>query len=387
METIAPKKIKVNPRILDYLNSHRDESPILVIDLAETRRSYHKLKEYFAELEIFFAMKANPHPEIIEALINEGSSIDAASIKEIETALKLGCTPEKISFGNIAKRSIDIKKAHEYKIDLYVFDCEEELEKIAKNAPGVKVYYRLHIRAENAILPLDKKFGNDKEMGKRLLMRARELGLRPIGVSFHVGSQQFDTNTWIDALEEIKEIFSDCAKQGLDLKFIDLGGGLPGTMVNQPEIDISLMMETIKKKITEIKPIDQLHVIIEPGRYLVADSGVLQAKVILKTKSHDYPDVNWLFLDCGRYHGLWEVTDDQMLLHVVCPDISGTNKRTIITGPTCDSFDTMYQEAEYYLPDDLSENDRIWFLNCGAYSYSIGTDFNGIEAAKTICLP
>ena len=176
---------------------------------------------------MFYAVKANPAPEILDLLAGLGSCFDTASMTEIEQALAAGATPDRISFGNTIKKEKDIARAYALGVRLFAVDCEAEVEKIARAAPGAKVFCRILCDGAGAEWPLSRKFGCAPEMAGRVLEHAHRLGLVAHGLSFHVGSQQPNPRMWDRALKTSAAIFRDLAERGIQLAMINLGGGFP----------------------------------------------------------------------------------------------------------------------------------------------------------------
>jgi ornithine decarboxylase len=193
----------MSERIHDFLRRRRDEGlddgPCLVVDLDIVRENYRAFAKALPDSRIFYAVKANPAPELLALLVSLGSCFDTASVAEIEMVLAAGATPERISFGNTIKKERDIARAHALGVRLFAVDCKAEVEKIARAAPGAKVFCRFLFGCAGAEWPLSRKFGCDPEMAADVLDHAQRLGLDPCGVSFHVGSQQRRTAAWDEA--------------------------------------------------------------------------------------------------------------------------------------------------------------------------------------------
>ena len=191
------------------------------------RDNYLTFAKALPDTRVFYAVKANPAPEVLALLAALGSCFDTASVAEIEMVLAAGATPDRISFGNTIKKERDIARAHALGVRLFAVDCQAEVEKIARAAPGAKVFCRILFDGAGAEWPLSRKFGCEPEMAVDVLEHARRLGLEPIGVSFHVGSQQRRTQAWDEALKSASAIFRDCAERGINLTMVNLGGGFP----------------------------------------------------------------------------------------------------------------------------------------------------------------
>src|SRR5918997_1214295 len=219
-------------RIREFLRNRREDGPCLVVDLDVVRDNYEKFARALPNTRVFYAVKANPAPEILRLLTLLGSCFDAASVAEIEMGLAAGATAGRISFGNTIKKERDIARALELGVRLFAIDCEAEVEKIARakkavEAEDVKVFCRILSDCAGAEWPLSRKFGCAPEMAVDVLEHAHRLRLEAFGVSFHVGSQQRNTEAWDVALASASAVFRECAQRGLHLSMVTLGGGFP----------------------------------------------------------------------------------------------------------------------------------------------------------------
>ena len=214
-------------RISRYLREQQPETPCLVIDLDVVEHNYRRMRELLPAAHIFYAVKANPADKILGRLAGLGSKFDTASRGEIELVQAAGVAVDRISFGNTIKKEKDIAWAYQQGVRLFAFDSEAELQKLARVAPGARVFCRVLVDCGGAEWPLSKKFGCAPEMAKDLLRRAKESGLDAYGVSFHVGSQQTDLDQWDKALAQVSQMFFALAEEGVDLRMVNLGGGFP----------------------------------------------------------------------------------------------------------------------------------------------------------------
>jgi ornithine decarboxylase len=313
----AEAKAPDHARALAYLESAKPATPCLVIDLDIVASKYDALKAALPAADIFYAVKANPAPEVLRRLAARGSSFDTASAGEIRQVLAAGATPERISFGNTIKKTADIAFAHSVGVDLFAFDSEAELEKIAAAAPGARVFCRILVEAEGALWPLNRKFGCAPQMAGDLLIQARALGLKPYGVSFHVGSQQLDPTQWSRAIAAAKSVFDRAAEAGVTLGMVDLGGGFPA--VYGPGVaTIDAYGAAIARAMHESFGASLPAMIVEPGRYMVGDAGVIETEVVLVSKK-SYEDARrWVYLDIGRFGGLAE-TEGEAIRYRIQP--------------------------------------------------------------------
>src|SRR5499427_6154709 len=200
-------------RIREFLRKRNEEGPCLVVDLAIVRDNYNAFAKALPDTRVFYAVKANPAPEVLGLLASLGSCFDTASISEIDMVLATGAMPDRISYGNTIKKERDIARAYALGVRLYAVDCKAEVEKVARAAPGARVFCRFLFDCAGAEWPLSRKFGCDVAMAVDVLEHAHRLGLEPHGVSFHVGSQQRRTQAWDQALKSAAAIFRACAER------------------------------------------------------------------------------------------------------------------------------------------------------------------------------
>jgi ornithine decarboxylase len=215
------------PRINQFLNDARPASPCVVLDTEVVRSRYEALRKALPDADIFYAVKANPVAEIISLLASLGARFDVASPDEIDICLGLKVPPERLSFGNAIKRESAIAQSRAAGVDLFAFDSIAEVEKLARSAPGSRVFCRMLIENKGAEWPLTRKFGCESHMAVEPIPAAKRLGLHPVGLSFHVGSQQTDPQQWGAAITQAAWTDHGCAHQGIHLQLLNLGGGLP----------------------------------------------------------------------------------------------------------------------------------------------------------------
>src|SRR6201997_4917562 len=212
-------------RIREFLRQRNDDGPCLVVDLDVVRDNYTAFAKALPDTRVFYAVKANPAPEVLSLLAGLGSCFDTASVAEIEMVLAAGCTPDRISYGNTIKKERDIARAYALGVRLYAVDCLAEVEKVARAAPGSRVFCRILFDCAGAEWPLSRKFGCEPAMAADVLEPPPRLGLKAYGVSFHVGSQQRNPHAWDRALASAAAVFRECSERGLSLTMVNLGGG------------------------------------------------------------------------------------------------------------------------------------------------------------------
>lgn len=376
----------ITSKIEHFLTQQQLVTPFLVIDLDIVAKMYQNLRQYLPDAHIYYAVKANPEPEVLNCLVQLGSKFDAASVFEIQQCLAAGAQPEQISYGNTIKKAQDISRAYKLGVKLFSFDSLAELEKLAIHAPGSRVCCRLLIETQGAEWPLGRKFGCEPEMAHDLLIHSQRLGLVPYGLAFHVGSQQTDPLQWDRPIRLAADLFSALSQVEIHLQILNLGGGFPAHYCS-PIPDAASYVTNIKQSIRRyfgsMKPL----IILEPGRSLVAEAGLICTEVVLIAKKSYRDDRRWVFLDIGKFNGLIETLDESIKYCICAPKWDGAMASVILAGPTCDSADILYDEADYKLPLNLKIGDRLKILSAGAYTHTYSSvGFNGFPPLKVYCI-
>jgi len=315
---------------------------------------------------------------VLELLKNKGSNFDIASIYELEKVMALGVKPEQISFGNTIKKARHIRAFYEKGVRLYATDSEADLRNIAKAAPGSKIYVRILTEGSTtADWPLSRKFGCQTDMAMDLLVLAKELGLEPYGISFHVGSQQRDIGAWDAAIAKVKVIFERLKEEdNITLKMINMGGGFPANYITKTNT-LKTYAEEITRFLQEDFGDELPEIILEPGRSLIANAGILVSEVVLVSRKSHTALERWVYTDVGKFSGLIE-TMDESIKFPIWTEKQGELEDAVIAGPTCDSADIMYENYKYGLPLNLAIGDRMYWLSTGAYTTSYSAiEFNG----------
>ncbi|MBO6726799.1 MAG: type III PLP-dependent enzyme [Rhizobiaceae bacterium] len=370
-------------RVLDFLATRRPDGPCLVVDLDVVRDNYRAFEKALPDSRIFYAVKANPAPEILRLLASLGSNFDTASVAEIEMALDAGATPDRISFGNTIKKERDIARAYEHGIRLFAVDCEAEVEKVARVAPGSRVFCRVLTDGEGAEWPLSRKFGCAPSMAVDVLRHAHALGLDAYGVSFHVGSQQTDLTAWDRALGDAKRVFATLAEEGIVLKMVNMGGGFPTRYLRDVPAAQAYGQAIFSALRTHFG--NQLpETIIEPGRGMVGNAGTIRSEVVLISKKADNDNMRWVYLDIGKFGGLAETMDEAIRYPISTSHDGGETGECVLAGPTCDSADVMYEKTPYPLPLSLTIGDEVLIEGTGAYTTTYASvAFNGFEPLRS----
>ncbi len=370
-------------RIRDFLRNRRDDCPCLVVDLDVVRENYKTFAHALPDSRVFYAVKANPAPELLKLLVALGSCFDTASVAEVEMVLAAGAAPDRISFGNTIKKERDIARAFALGVRVFAVDCKPEVEKIARAAPGARVFCRILFSCAGAEWPLSRKFGCDPEMAVDVLEHAHRLELEAYGVSFHVGSQQRRTQAWDEALKSASMVFRACAERGINLSMVNLGGGFPTKYLKEvPSVQAygRSIFRALRKHFGNRIP----ETIIEPGRGMVGNAGVIEAEVVLVSKKSENDNVRWVYLDIGKFGGLAETMDEAIRYPIRTPHDGDPVGPCVVAGPTCDSADVLYERKQYDLPVSLEIGDKVLIEGTGAYTATYAAvAFNGFAPLQT----
>ncbi len=382
----------MNQRIRDFLRARReegrDDGPCMVLDLEIVRDNYETFAKALPDTRVFYAVKANPAPEVLRLLASLGSCFDAASVVEIELVLAAGATPDRISFGNTIKKERDIARALRFGVRLFAVDCQAEVEKVARAATAVgvaapKVFCRVLCDGAGAEWPLSRKFGCDPAMAPNVLEHAHRFGLEACGVSFHVGSQQRDTQAWDAALAMASGVFRECADRGIHLSMVNLGGGFPTKYLKRiPAVEAygHSIFQALRRHFGNRIP----ETIIEPGRGMVGGAGMIEAEVVLVSKKSEADEVRWVYLDIGKFGGLAETMEEAIRYPIRTPRDAGEMAPCIVAGPTCDSADVLYEKEPYWLPVSLEIGDKVLIEGTGAYTTTYSAvAFNGFPPLQS----
>jgi ornithine decarboxylase len=364
-------------RIREFLKQRTEDGPCLVLDIDVVRENYQNFAKTLPDTKVFYAVKANPAPEVLTLLAGLGCCFDVASIGETHAVLAAGATPDRISYGNTIKKEREIAAAFKLGVTLFAVDCEAEVEKVARAAPGSRVICRIVCDGSGAEWPLSRKFGCEPVYAADILEFAHKQGLIPLGVSFHVGSQQHNVEAWDRALASTAAVFRACAERGISLSIVNLGGGFPARYVRKtPKLESygRAIFRALRKHFGNNLP----NTYVEPGRGLVGNAGVIEAEVVLIAKRSPEDEVRWVYLDIGKFHGLAETIGESIRYPMRTTKDRDETAPCIVAGPTCDSVDVLYEKTPYPLPVSLAIGDKVLIEAAGAYTTTYSSvGFNG----------
>ncbi len=367
---------------LGHLGVPEAETPRLHLDIELVADAYLALASALPGVRLHYAVKANPDAAVLARLHRLGCAWDVASPGEICDVLAAGGRPEDLSYGNTVKRARDIAYAYKVGVRTFTVDSPAELAKLVEHAPGALLLVRITTSGVTADWALSSKFGCDLSEAGQLLLTAARAG-HPVGVAFHVGSQQRDPGAWTAPLRATAALRSVLRHHGFELAMVDLGGGFPCHTLDLapcvPDYGSRVMDEVHAAFGDDVPPL-----MAEPGRAMVADAGVLETEVLLVAER---ADGRWVYVDAGVFGGLAETLGESIKYRITVRRdgraLGGPTVPAVLAGPTCDSVDVLYREHRYELPADLRPGDRLLFHGTGAYTTTYSSvGFNGLPPLR-----
>jgi ornithine decarboxylase len=362
--------------IQDIVARIRKPTPYLVIETEKVVHAVQSFQKFFGVKSVYYAIKANPDKSVLALLNKLRCNFEVSSAGELKIILNLEIPASRIISASSIKNPNFIKSAYEAGIRYFTADSLGEIEMIALNAPGSKISIRLNVSNEGSEWPLSRKFGVDSGDGVHLLERAKQIGLMPWGLSFHVGSQCTRLATWAEAIDTARIFWDLAAAKNIHLKSLNLGGGFP-IRYKKPVIGIdeiaNTVFENIKKKMPPVQEI-----IVEPGRAIIGDAGTIVSSLIAKANRDGQ---KWLYLDIGVFNGLMESIGG--IKYPIVVNGQGTTSKCVLAGPSCDSFDVIDTEAE--LPD-IKIGEHVYILSAGAYTTAYASKFDGSPIPKIVLI-
>ncbi|MGH7241293.1 MAG: type III PLP-dependent enzyme [Candidatus Saccharimonadales bacterium] len=363
-------------KLREHVSTLSYPTPFFFTSRALLKRNYQAFTDLFDNAEVFYALKANSDPKVLLYLDELGCGFEAASAFEIDLLLKLGVNPNKIIYGTSIKPAEHIRRSFQAGVHRFAADSREELQKIAENAPGAKVFVRAIVDDSGSVFMMSERFGTPLNTVQGLLMEARDLGLKVYGISFYVGSQATDARKWANGILAVRPIIEELYKDGIELEILNIGGGFPVPYRNHQQApELPEIVGHIHNALHQLPYIPKL--LMEPGRGIVATTTVLVSEVIARNNRAGVP---WLCMDAGIYNALYEAMIHQgTTQYPVRPliDQEGDVSQAMFTlsGPTGDSLDIVARDV--ILPDYLSVGDKLIFDNAGAYTVTMASPFNG----------
>ncbi len=362
----------------------RHGTPVVVIDHDVIRRNYASFRRHLPKVQAYYAVKANPAPEIVRTLYKAGASFDVASLPEFllvhKNIARLAAKArqdfiwDKIIYANPIKPKETLEELDQYK-PLLTYDNREELAKIKRHAPHAGLVLRLRVPNTGSMVELSSKFGCDTSEAVDLIIEAFRIGLVVEGLSFHVGSQCTNFENFVQALNMAAAVMEEARSRGHEIKILDIGGGFP--IRYDPHVKpFGDLARKINAEITRLFDKD-IEILAEPGRFLVATAATAIARIIGKAVRDGK---TCYYIDDSVYHTFSGIIFDHCQYHIKAFRKGATEISTVF-GQTCDGMDTISQSEE--LPR-LEIDDLVYSEDIGAYSNASATWFNGFAPAKVV---
>jgi ornithine decarboxylase len=364
--------------------ARQDGTPVVVVDHEVIRRNYAAFRKQLPKVQAYYAVKANPAPEIVRTLYKAGASFDVASLPEfllvheniahLPPKQRQDFIWDKIIYANPIKPKETLQALDEYK-PLVTCDNFEEIRKVKRYAPRAGIAIRLRVPNTGSMVELSSKFGCDPGEAVDMVQEAHKLGLVVEALSFHVGSQCTNFDNFVKALNMAAAIMQEARGRGFEIKILDIGGGFPARYDRHVK-PFSALARLLNAEIARLFPKD-IEILAEPGRFLVATAATAVARIIGKAVRDGK---TCYYIDDSVYHTFSGIIFDHCPYHFKAFK-KGSTEICAVFGQTCDGLDTISQSEE--LPD-LAIEDLVYSENIGAYSNASSTWFNGFPPAKVV---
>jgi ornithine decarboxylase len=371
----------MNVRLDAVLHNPNTVTPSLVLDFDQIDKTYVRFLQSFTNGSVFYAMKANANPQVVQHIAQLGAGFEIASMAELELALNAGTAGEQIICSHPIKHPHFIKRMVAEGVYAMVVDSTYEIDKVAQAAPSANVYVRIAVDNSGAVLPLAGKFGVDADTAIALCEMARERGLNVVGTMFHVGSQCLNVSAWVNAIRAAGDIWKTAKARGFHFTFLDIGGGYPAGHYHTDAIPtVEEIGAAVTWAVAEYLPHAPEMLVIEPGRGLVGESGKLLVGVFGKAQRGEE---TWLYLDAGVFNGMMETFEGfpPVVEHLDEEALARPLRTYTLAGPSCDSCDVMARQV--VLPE-VHVGDRLVFFDAGAYTNEYAAPFNGFPIPQFI---
>jgi ornithine decarboxylase len=369
--------------LLPVIEKHHYTTPYMLTNLAVVRANAKEFQRLLPGTKIYYAVKCFSDIEVIKELDKSVDGYDVASVEEVRKLHNLGIKSSRLIFSNPVKSEQALAAAHRLGVKKFAYQSHNELVKIKKHIKKPEVYLRIKVPDKTSVLSFSNKFGCDPEQALELLLKARDLGLTPIGVTFHVGSQAKVTNVWEKAIKQAASIIQQAEDHGLKLSLLNIGGGFPAHYGSE-DPTLPETLSVVRSALAKNVPKNTMTIVAEPGRYMVADSSVIITSII---GVEERGDKTWLYLDIGTFQAFIEIFELGYFPYPVYSvdhlyrrlPISNVQKY-VLTGPSCDSYDTM--ATDVILPADLAIGNKLLIDKTGAYTIVYGSNFNGFKVPR-----
>ena len=361
-------------------------TPLFVVDHEEIRRNYAMFKKHLPRVQAYYAVKAEPLPEIVETLYKAGASFDVASmpefrivyenIKRMPARQRQDWIWDKIIYANPIKANATLRELDPYK-PLVTYDNIEEIKKIKKHAPHAGLALRIRVPNTGAMVELSSKFGAAPGEAVDLILAAAQAGLGVEGLSFHVGSQTTNFENFVQAINLAADIFKEARSRGYDkMNVLDIGGGFPAPY-DETVKPFRLLADKINNELERLFPKD-VEILAEPGRFMIATAATSVVTILGKAVRDGKV---CYYVDDGVYHTYSGIIFDHCHYHMKAFR-KGPEQICGVFGPTCDALDVISMSEN--LPADLELGELLYSPNIGAYSHASSTHFNGFPPAAVV---
>lgn len=348
------------------------ETPCLFLSLQEIKNNFCNLSNALPNVSFYYAVKANPNEHVINTLYSVGCKFDISTNTEIDTIKKCNVSPSDCIHTHPIKSIAEIEYAISSGIKIFTIDNTVELEKLKPYADKIELCIRLSIHNEDCRINLSEKFGVTPSEAPRLILAAHQQGFEITTLSFHVGSQNENPLKYIEALKQCQKVEEAISATNIAIKCIDIGGGFP-VQYGGDVVEIDDYCNPIKNYIT--KYFSKKNILAEPGRYFVASSMCLLAKVKGTSIRQGKP---WYYIDDSIYHSFSGKTYDYCDFPME-HNAQGAEVESTIAGATCDSYDII--KRDILLPA-LAVGDYLLFKQMGAYCSASASYFNGYSPTR-----
>ena len=354
----------------------KHNSPLLLLSRNKIKESYQALTRALPNTQIFYAIKSNPHPEILKTLKEEGASFEVASFGELKMVMNIGVNPKDVLNTQPFLTESDFQNCYDAGQRWFIYDNIDQLKRLTANINDIDLLLRLSFPNRNCQVDLSYKFGATIKEAKDLIKAAAATGARIHGVSFHVGSQSYTTKNYLKALKSVRKLFDNMQHEGIMLDNIDIGGGFPVPYTHKlPSIEHFAL--PIRRKLNELFP--GMKISAEPGRFI---SGMSQTLITTINGKNVRRGVPWYYIDDGVYNSFSGKVFDHCQ-YTILTEQGGEGVKSVIAGPTCDSFDIISEDIN--LPH-LEIGDILMVPSMGSYTNVSATNYNGFDQAKIITI-
>jgi ornithine decarboxylase len=375
---MARRKRYIDPFEPDHIRRLVREfgSPLLIVDCERIRAQYRKLARALPGVALHYALKPLPHAAAVRTVIERGGFLDLATTGEVQLAAQLGIDPARCIHTHPIKTARDIRNALHFGVRTFVADNADEVKKFAPFADRAQLLLRIAFRSPSAVCDLSRKFGCVPEEVLWLMRLAAQLGIDVRGLSFHVGSQAADPGMHVEAIEACGRLLAQGRRQRLGpLDTLDIGGGFP-IPYGKKAPQIGRFCAPIRAALKKLPR--RLHIIAEPGRFIVGPAAIGVCAVIGRARRDG---LWWYYLDDGLYSSYSGQLYDHARYPVEALRISDRRERCVLAGPTCDSIDVI---AENALLPRLRAGDLIIGRAMGAYTWASASEFNFVPKATVV---